>query len=69
MKNLIFALILALVGLMLCQPPAAFAQNGKTIVKIQPPKLLRHTKPKKTVPKRKVDKSKIPYLISVRPAQ
>ena len=45
MKNLIYGLILVLAGAMLCLPGIAYGQNKKTIVRIDPPKLIKYTKP------------------------
>lgn len=77
MKNLIFGLILVLAGSIVCQPETAFGQDNLKLVKSNPPKLVRHIKLKKNDTKnerkkmklrRKIDMSKVPRVISIRPA-
>lgn len=45
MKNLIYGLILVLVGATLCQPAIAYGQNEKTSAQTKAPKLIKYTKP------------------------
>jgi hypothetical protein len=73
MKNLIFGFMLISAGLIFSQPETACGQNAQTSRQTNPPKLIRNTKPaknkrKKTKLRRKVDLSKVPRVISVRPA-